>query len=81
MKYQLNIASYFVDGTYNNEDTGEIIFWIDKQLLETQTTVIIDSSHLHCGSETIDDPCTLSPGLTWRRLEEMKRKSSVSVKA
>ena len=62
----------------DNRDTGVMTFWIDKQLLATQTTVIIDSSYLHCDSKTIDDPCTLPPGPTWRRWEEMKRKSPVS---
>ena len=72
---------YSVDDLYNDKDTGKIMGWVSIQLLETQTTASIDSSLLSCDSETIDDPCTLPPGLTWRRLEEMKRKSSVSVKA
>ena len=69
---------YIVDGTRNNENTGVMTCKLSKQLLETQTTVSIDSSLLNCDSETIDNPCTLPPGLTWRELEEMKRKSSVS---
>ena len=69
---------YCVDGMINEDRTGEMSFWEAKQLLRTQTTSDIDSSELNCNSETINEPCTLSPGLTWRRLEEMKRKSSVS---
>ena len=72
---------YSVDGIHNDEVTGGMISWINNQLLATQTTVIIDSSHLNCDNKTIDDPCTLPPGFTWRRLEEMKRKFTVSIKA
>ena len=69
---------YSVDGMSNNKDTGVMTCKLSKQLLETQTTAAIDSSLLNCDSETINEPCILPPGLTWRRLEEMKRKSSVS---
>ena len=71
---------YSVNGT-NNKRTGSLTFKISKQLLETQKTDCIDSSHLHCNGQTIDEPCTLPPGLTWRRSEEMKRKPSDSAKA
>ena len=70
-----------VSGTGNEKSTGTVFFNTPKQLLETQTTDCIDSSELGCDSKTIDEPCTLPPGLTWRRLEEMRKKSSVSVKA
>jgi hypothetical protein len=61
---------YPVDGMYNEENTGGMSSWIAKQLLETQTTIDIDSSELNCQSETINEPCTLPPGLTWRTLEK-----------
>ena len=70
---------FSVSGIDNNEDTGLVGFWISEPLLETQTTDGIDSSELNCSSETIDDPCTLQPGLTWRGLEEVKRNPSTSV--
>ena len=73
---------FSVDGMFNNnKDTGIMGLRPSKQLLETQTTNDIDSSELNCNSKTIDQPCTLPPGLTWRRLEELKRKPTVSVKA
>ena len=46
---------FSVDGIHNDEDTGGMIFWIDKQLLESQTMNNIDSSRLNCDSETIDE--------------------------
>jgi hypothetical protein len=67
-----------VDGMDNEVSTGYMLFWTTKQLLETQITNDIDSSKLNCQSETIDEPCTLSPGLTWRTLEEMERKGRMS---
>ena len=72
---------YIISGTFNDEITGYMVIRYPQKLLETQTTDHIDSSELNCNSKTIDDPCTLQPGLTWKELEEMKRKSSVSVKA
>ena len=70
---------YPVDGMYNIR-TGGMSSWIAKQLLETQITDHIDSSELNCQSRIIHEPCTLPPSITWRTLEEMKRKSSVFVK-
>jgi hypothetical protein len=67
---------YPVDGMHNTKSTGDMSFWTAKQLLETQSTNDIDSSELNCQSGTINEPCTLPPGLTWRTLEEMKRESS-----
>ena len=61
---------YSVDGIYNDTDTGVMMGLISKQLMETQTTTRFDSSNLNCHSQTIDDPCTLPPGLTWRRLKK-----------
>ena len=73
---------YFcVGGIENDEGTGVMVLKTSKQLLETQTTDCIDSSHLTCDSKTIDEPCTLPPDLTWMKLEEIKKKSSVSIKA
>jgi hypothetical protein len=59
-----------VDGMDNEVSTGDMSFWTTKQLLESQTTYHIDSSKLNCQSETINEPCTLPPGVTWRRMEE-----------
>ena len=72
---------FSVGGVLNDENTGWMSFWPSKELLETQTTDRINSSLLSCDSQTIDEPCTLPPGLTWRRLTEMNRKSSYSAKA
>ena len=71
---------YSVSGI-TNKNTGNMTFKISKQLLETQKTASIDSSHLNCDSETIDEPCTLSHDLTWRRLGEIRKMSSTSIKA
>ena len=57
---------YTVSGM-DNKSTGNMAFKLSEQLSETQTTEAIDSSHLNCSSETINEPCTLSYGLTWRR--------------
>ena len=72
---------YSVSGTIIHKSTGVMVYWRSKQLLETQTTDGIDSSRLNCDSKTIDEPCTLPPGLTWMRQEETRTKSSVTVKA
>ena len=63
---------YSVNGMNNYKSTGSLNFKISKRLLETQTTASIDSSHLHCNSKTISEPCKLSPGLICRRLANMK---------
>ena len=57
---------YLVNGAIN-EPTGEMSFLIAKQLSETQTTVSVDSSHLRCNSNTIDELCTLQSvtGYPW----------------
>ena len=65
---------FSVSGT-RNRDIGVMGFRRSKRLLETQTTASIDSSLLNCDSQTIDEPCTLPPDLTWRRREEMRRKA------
>ena len=49
---------YLVNGAIN-EPSGEMSFLISKQLLETQTTVSVDSSHLRCCIKDIDGPCLL----------------------
>ena len=72
---------YSVDGTRNVEGIGVMCCVMSEPLLKTQTTDYIDSSHLHCNSKTIYQPCTLQPGLTWRRLYEKRSTSSASVKA
>ena len=63
---------YSMSGMSNNNCAQAVMFQMSKQLLETQTTASIDSSHLNCSSKIIDDPCTLRPDLTWRRLREIK---------
>ena len=60
--------SYLGSGMLNGISTGKVGFWISKTLLESQTIDTFDSSFLHCKSETIDEPCTLPPGLTWKML-------------
>ena len=72
---------YCVSGMNNDKTTGAVTFKISKQLLETQATACIDSSHINCDNRSINEPCTLSPGLTWRTLEEMKRQSSNTAKS
>ena len=69
-----------VSGMHNDKSIGAVIFIMSKPLSETQTTTYIDSSHINCNSRSIDEPCTLPPGLTWRRLEERKRQSPIPVK-
>ena len=64
---------YSVSGMVNDKNAGVTVVWPSKQLLETQTTDGIDSSFLNCNSKTIDQPCTLPPHITWRRLEEMRK--------
>jgi hypothetical protein len=68
-----------VSGMSNDTSTGAVTFMMSKQLSETQTTACIDSSHINCDSRSIDEPCTLRPEITWRTLEEIKRKFSISV--
>ena len=73
---------FSVSGMDKDKDTEMLSFWLSEQLLETQTTDYIDSSHINCDrSRSIDEPCVLQPGLTWRRMEEIKKKTSNSVRA
>ena len=58
---------YSVSGAVN-ENTGEMSFWIAKKLSESQTTVSIDSSHIHCSNKNIHEQCTLQPGKLWTRI-------------
>ena len=62
--------SYLVSGMLNDISTGEMEFWISKQLLKSQTIDSFNSSFLQCKSETIYEPCTLPPGLTWKILRD-----------
>ena len=71
---------YSVSGTYNERKTGMMAFWISKQLLRTQTIDSIDSSRINCTSKSIDEPCTLTPGLTWKWLKEPRKKTSDTFK-
>ena len=67
---------YTVSGTHSERNIGMIAFWISKQLLRTQTIDSIDSSLINCTSKTIDEPCTVLPGLTWKWLKEPRKTSS-----
>ena len=58
---------YSVSGAVN-ENTGEMSFWIAKKLSESQTTVSIDSSHIHCSNKNIHEHCTLQPGKLWTKI-------------
>ena len=60
-----------VSGMRNSKSKGTVIFMMTKQLSEKQTTAYIDSSHINCNSRSIDEPCTLPPGLTWRQWEKV----------
>ena len=64
---------FSVSGAFNNRHTGEMGFWRRKQLLTTQKTDSIDCSELRCGSKTIDEPCTLQPHHTWKKVSEGNR--------
>ena len=64
---------YSVSGVRNDKNTGVMVFCPGKQLLTTQETDCIDCSELHCGSKTIDEPCTLQPHHTWKKVSEGKR--------
>ena len=61
---------FSVNGVSNDKNTGNLMYWISKQLLETQTINGIDSSFLRCNSNTIDEPCTLQPDSTWWKWRE-----------
>ena len=69
---QLNERSteyrYLVSGVFNDKNTGMMGFLESKQLLKTQTTCGIESSHLRCNSKIITDPCTLKSDSTWKQL-------------
>ena len=57
---------YSASGMFNDSHTGWMVCWISKKLTESQTTDSINSSFLYCTSKSIDEPCTLLPGLTWK---------------
>ena len=59
---------YTVSGTNNDKNTGMMVSYRKKQLLETQTTDSVDSSVIRCNSKTIDEPCTL---YIWKELERV----------
>ena len=64
---------YSVSGATNDKNTGVMVFSYKKPLLTTQKTDYIDCSKLHCGSMTIDEPCTLQPHHTWKKVGEGNR--------
>ena len=64
---------FSVSGTFNDKNTGVMVFSYGKQVLTTQKTDYIDCSKLHCGSKTIDEPCTLQPHHTWKKASEGER--------
>ena len=58
--------SHSVSGSKNDKNTG-IYFHIGGKLSETQKTISVSSSRLHCKHKNIDEQCTLQPGYTWRK--------------
>ena len=64
---------YSVSGADSDKNTGVMGHYLSKQLLETQITYGINSSHISCSNKTITEPCTLKPGYTWRKKEEGRR--------
>ena len=72
--YQIPTEYRFsVSGAINDKNTGVMTLCSGKQLLMSQTTDSIDSSELCCSSKTIDEPCTLQPHHTWKKVSEGKR--------
>ena len=67
---------FLARGTSNVEGTGLLTFKISKKLFHTQTTDSVNSSILICNSTTIDQQCTLPPGLTWSKWEETRHNCS-----
>ena len=63
---------YSTSSIRNSTSTGYTIFYKSK-VSETQTPDYIDSSHINCTRKTIDDPRTLPPDLTWRRLGDKRK--------
>ena len=63
---------FFVDGMGNDKNTGVMVYLKAEPFLKTQTTGHIDSSELRCASQTIDEPCTIPPNLTWMRTGRKK---------
>ena len=63
---------YSVSGSSNDKNTG-IFRHLDKQLSETQETNSVNSSKLRCRHKTIDEPCTLQSGYTWRKFNALER--------
>ena len=59
--------NFSMSGMMNDKNTGTMTFWRLKQLLVAQTTDSINSSLIRCSQKTIMEPCTLKPGLTWRK--------------
>ena len=71
---------YSVSGATNDKNTGVMSSWRGKKLLTTQKTDSIDCSVLHCGSKTIDEPCTLQPLDTWKKVSAGRRIRIIRIK-
>ena len=71
---------YSVSGTFNDKNTGAMGFRRRKKLLTTQKTDSIDCSNLRCSSKTIDEPCTLQPLDTWKKVSAGRRIRIICIK-
>ena len=56
-----------IKGVWLDKNVGRLIIGTGSPLSETQTPCGVDSSHLNCKQNNIDEPCTLQPGYTWRK--------------
>ena len=61
---------YSVGGTFNDKNTGDMVFLPHKQLLDSQKTSIIDSTTIRCDTKNINEPCTIQPDFTWKKWME-----------
>ena len=65
---------FSVSGLCNDKNTAEMSYTLSSELLETQTTCGIDpSATILCKHKSIDEPCTLDPGYTWKRILVKRR--------
>ena len=60
--------SFCVSGLSNDKDRGTLVFHSIRRQLKTQKMEYVDSSKLRCRSTTINEPCTMSPDSTWKKL-------------
>ena len=57
---------YTVSVIKNDKNTGKQVLSLNE-LSEIQNPDGVDSSILRCKHKSIDEPCTLQPGYTWRK--------------